>query len=257
MSIRRIAILVLLGALCFAPLARAADAPQRVKGTGGWQDYTDLRIALARTADGPHSDMVFESAGGEMLATVTTPGAAPVLQFVIPKVVYMSRGLPPEYARQTDTLDAVGLQSQLCLMFLAQAIPEGPDSVQGTVKRTFREDKATHELRFLGAVVTFPPGWTVEVTARRTSKTRLVLEFAYKSLSDSNDDTFARATWEGGPHGPVLPDTEPLANWVVNYFGKHTVSPSGQPDFEASIGDITAFTMLGQVRAAVKRRAAP
>jgi len=257
MDSRRIAVLVLVGALACAPLARAADTPQQVKGTGGWQDYTDLRIALARTPDGPHSDMVFESTDGELLATVTTPGAPPVFQFVIPKVVYMSRGLPEDYARKTDTLDAVGLQSQLFLMFLEQAFPEGPDAVQGTVKRTFHEEKATHELRFLGAVVTFPPGWTVDVTARRTSKTRLVLEFAYKSLSDSRDDTFARATWDGGPHGPVLPDTEPLSNWAVNFFGKHTVSPTGQPDFAASIGDITAITMLGQVRAAVKRLPAP
>jgi hypothetical protein len=256
MDIRRIAVLVLVGVLSCAPLARA-DEPQTVKGTGGWQDYTDLRIALARTRDGPHSDMVFESTDGELLATVTTPGAEPVLQFVIPGVVYMSRGLPEDYARKTDTLDAVGLQSQLFLMFLAQAIPGGPDSVQGTVQRTFREDKATHELRFLGAAVTFPPGWTVDVTARRASKTRLVLEIAYKSLTDSSNDSFARATWDGAPHGPVLPDNEPLSNWAVNYFGKHTVSPLGQPDFAASIGDITAFTMLGQIRAAVRRRPAP
>jgi hypothetical protein len=243
--------------LALHPGFARADEPSRVKGTGGWQDYTDLRIALAHTPDGPHSDMVFETTDGEMLATVSTPGADTVLQFVIPSVVYMSRGLPEEYARKADTLDAIGLQSQLFLMFLEQAFPEGPASIQGTDRRTIREEKATHELRFLGAAVTFPAGWSVDVKAERMSPTRLVLEIAYKSLKDSRDDSFARATWDGAPHGPVLPDTEPLANWAVNFFGKHSVSPAGQHEFKATIGDISAFTTLGQVRAAARRMSAP
>ncbi len=230
-----------------------ADEAQRVKGSGGWQDYTELRIALSRTADGPHSDMEFRSTGGEMLASVTTPDGGTVTQFVIPSAVYLSRGLPEEYARKADTLDAVGLQSQLFLMFLAKTFPDGPASIGDRAARSFREEADTHELHFLGAAVTFPPGWEVDVKAERTSDTQLSLDVNYRSLGGAEDDSFAHATWDNAPRGPVLPDSEPLSGWMVNYFGTDSVSATGERVFKALVGETDGLATVGDVREAVKR----
>jgi hypothetical protein len=239
--------------LLLAAPAWGDDTPQRVKGTGGWQDYTKLRIALSRTADGPHSDMEFRSTGGEMLATVTTPDGNTVTQFVIPSAVYLSRGLPEEYARKADTLDAVGLQSQLFLMFLEKAFPDGPASIQDRAARSFREETDTHELHFLGAAVTFPPGWEADVKAERTSDTQIAVDVNYKSLGGAEDDSFGHAVWDNAPRGPVLPDGEPLSGWMVNYFGTDSVSATGERVFKALVGDTDGLTTVGDVREAVKR----
>lgn len=250
-------LIFLLAAFLPAVPAWGDDIPQQVKGTGGWQDYTELRIALSRTADGPHSDMVFRSTGGEMLAEVTTPDGDTVTQFVIPSAVYLSRGLPEALARKADALDAVGLQSQLFLMFLERAFPEGPASIRTQAARSFREETDSRDLRFLGAAVTFPPGWKVNVQAARTSDTQVSLDVAYTSLGGAQDDSFAHATWDDAPRGPVLPDGEPLSGWTVNYFGTDSVSATGKRVFKALVGDTDGFTTVGDVRKAAKRLAGP
>lgn len=232
--------------------ARADEAPPqaRVQGEGGWQAYSDLSFRMGNSPDGAHVDWRFQAGHGELKATVHVPDSDPVTQFVIPSGIYMSRGLSERQARTDAALEFTGLQGQFVLLLLERAFPDGPESVHAKAQRTVTEKTRDHEIRFLGGVMELHPAWEVQVTAARAADDKIDFELAYRLLDDDTAHLHAKGSWTAGPGDWVLPDSEPLAGWAVNYFGTNTVGASGEPRFESPLGDTSGFTTVGDVRKA-------
>lgn len=259
------AALALVAAFAVQPgVARAdelADAMEkvrqinRVKGTGGWQDYADLRLNMTSVPEGPEGAFRFQSTHDEILMTSDLPDRPRITQFVIPFSVYMARGLSEEEANAPDALEWIGLQSQFVLFFLGQAFPDGPKSVQGAETRKVRDDGKSHEIRFLGGLVNLKPPWRAEATAKRTAKGPVDFRLVFGTADGPKAETTVTGTWDGGSTDFVLANAEPLEGWTVNYFGAHTRDPQGQPHFEASVGDTSGFTTVGDIRAARHKQA--
>jgi len=213
------------------------------QGTGAWQKYTSFRIFRA-----PDTTVLFETANGELLLTVTAHGDKDV-HFLIPGVVYMNKGLTAKCAYSIDLLERMGLIGQMYLHTIEEAFPGGPQSIQtsSTKKITGDSDKVLHFLA--GSMIRKAP-WMAEVTISPESEYQW--DITIDLVSDPNvqpvKSSKTYVVWSNQPRGKVLADSTSIDGWEMNWLQLRTWGKEGPESSSPVIGETESYRSVGDIR---------
>ncbi len=174
--------------------------------------------------------------------------------FFIPKVMYMNKGLPEQYAHRIEVFEKAGLTTQLYLHILEQAFPGGPQEIAGTDSKHVSQSEA-FTLHLLAGSTTIQPPWTAEVSVERTSSTDVAftVELTVNPQVKPTRPGIIRGVWSNEPRDWVLDDATRLEGWLVNYLLLRSWQ-NGRPESSAPvIGETASFKTVGDIRRAAKQ----